>query len=365
MKQKALVVITSVLLSVSAVWAEVSIDSGVSDASVNRSSEMNQAVGYAASAGGGELRVLFLGNSITLHAPAPKIGWTNAWGMAASAAERDYVHLVTRGIEAKTGRKARVLVKNIADFERGYRGWCPGDHLKKEAAFDPDYLIVAVGENVPTFQYEQDKADYREAFDRLLGFFIRNRHVRPNAVVRGVFWRNDARDALVADVASDLAVPFVKTDFAEESGMKAGAAFWHKGVANHPGDKGMAETARRILEALFPSETDFAVTVGGQSVKVRPIRISAMPYNQWAPNYQRPVNQTETAACVTIEAEGATEVRVRTTARSRSRTSGRKGACFRAAGGGRARSAPRRWHRTTGTCFSKTEKCLVRRAKLG
>jgi len=34
---------------------------------------------------------------------------------------------------------------------------------------------------------------------RRFGFFIRNRHVRPNAVVRGVFWRNDARDALMAE----------------------------------------------------------------------------------------------------------------------------------------------------------------------
>ena len=33
-------------------------------------------------------RVLFLGNSITLHAPAPNIGWTGNWGMAATRANR-------------------------------------------------------------------------------------------------------------------------------------------------------------------------------------------------------------------------------------------------------------------------------------
>ena len=33
-------------------------------------------------------RVLFLGNSITLHGPAPAIGWEGNWGMAASTVRK-------------------------------------------------------------------------------------------------------------------------------------------------------------------------------------------------------------------------------------------------------------------------------------
>ena len=65
-------------------------------------------------------RVLFLGNSITLHGPAPAIGWTGNWGMAASAEHLDYVHLLTADIAAVSGEQPTVMVKNIADFERGY-----------------------------------------------------------------------------------------------------------------------------------------------------------------------------------------------------------------------------------------------------
>ena len=43
-------------------------------------------------------RVLFVGNSITLHGPRPQIGWTNNWGMAATARDRDYVHLLQKKI---------------------------------------------------------------------------------------------------------------------------------------------------------------------------------------------------------------------------------------------------------------------------
>ena len=56
-------------------------------------------------------RVLFVGNSITLHGPRPQIGWTNNWGMAASARDKDYVHLLQKRIAAAQPEAQCILLQ--------------------------------------------------------------------------------------------------------------------------------------------------------------------------------------------------------------------------------------------------------------
>lgn len=281
----------------------------VSDAEKNGATQMNATGAEAAAGTGCGVRVVFIGNSITLHGAAPAIGWTNVWGMAASAEEKDYVHIVTRGIETETGRKADVRVRNLADFERNFRAY---DFKRDQDLidFNPDYLVVALGENVPGLGKDEDRIAFRDAFKKLLGGFMRGR-AKPNTVVRGVFWKNALKDEMMAHAASDYALTFVKTDVSDDPSMKALGLFKHGGVQAHPGDKGMAETARRILDGFFPKDSGYAAWVDGKPVLVRPIRISGQPFNQWAPGYQRPVDQTEIAGLVKIEADGKTEFRVK------------------------------------------------------
>ena len=39
-------------------------------------------------------KILVVGNSILRHGPCKEIGWERDWGMAASAPEKDFVHLL-------------------------------------------------------------------------------------------------------------------------------------------------------------------------------------------------------------------------------------------------------------------------------
>ena len=221
------------------------------DAARHGSSEMNQTEVQADWRSEGGVRILFLGNSITLHGPAPKIGWTNDWGMAASAPEKDYVHLVTRGIEERTGRKADVRVRNLYRFERDFRNYDLGAGLADLKGFEPDYLVVSLGENAPDLSTEDDRLAFRDAFVRLLSAFFHD-GLRPKTVIRGLFWPNDAKNAALMQVADAVAVPIVTAAIGEDRAMLAYGRFAHEGVCRHPGDAGMAELARRLLAGFFP-----------------------------------------------------------------------------------------------------------------
>ena len=233
------------------------------DAARHHSSALNPLLYTAAEEVPDGLKVLFVGNSITLHKPCPEVGWTNDCGMAASAAKNDYVHLVARGIARRTGRRTSLRIANIAYYERHYRDAGFLTNLAEEVSFKPDVIVLALGENAPDLRTAQDRNDFRSSVVRLLRRLSAECAQPPKVVVRGVWWANEAKDAALAAAAKDCGVPFVKADVASLGGMDArGAGFAHAGVASHPGDRGMAEIAARILGALYPPGDRGAAAVG-------------------------------------------------------------------------------------------------------
>ena len=137
-------------------------------------------------------KVLFLGNSITLHGPLESIGWTGNWGMAASAPDKDYVHLLSARLAEVSNGKPHTMVRNVADFERQYASFDVQSKFMEEHDFKADLIIIAIGENVPALAGEKELAEYEAAVTRLLQSF--QAKSKPTIFVRSTFWSDDAKN---------------------------------------------------------------------------------------------------------------------------------------------------------------------------
>ena len=205
-------------------------------------------------------RVLFLGNSITLHGPAPKIGWTGNWGMAASAVEKDYVHLLTAQIAKATGGMPEVKAKNIADFERNLDAYNLAEGLKDELEFKADLIIVAIGENSAALTTDEAKLRFSTSFAKL--FAELKRHGNPTLIVRSQFWADSAKDERMKQACLDVGGVFVEISQlgADEANFaRSERKFEHAGVAGHPGDKGMQALADELWKAISKRATPESV----------------------------------------------------------------------------------------------------------
>lgn len=142
-----------------------------SDAELYDSAAMNATASVkSAVRNDGGVRIVFIGNSITLHEKAPQIGWHNEWGMAASAAEKDYVHLVTAEIERRLGCKADVRVRNLADFERGFKTY---DFAQIQDLVDFQLCVSNNRMFPPEGSYDNSIGDDKELINAPCGTFKR------------------------------------------------------------------------------------------------------------------------------------------------------------------------------------------------
>lgn len=195
----------------------------------------------------GQKRVLFFGNSITRHEPKPDIGWSGDWGMAASAKEKDYVHLVLAGLEQRYGTVDWCIASG-SEWERAF--W--QEHMPAEAYaaardFDADIVIIRVGENILREDYNAH--DFRSAAERIVRYLAPSTDAK--VVVTDPFWFNAAMSEDFRVIAERNGYRFCPIgDLSRDESNMAIGKFEHRGVSIHPGDLGMARIAGRILTAL-------------------------------------------------------------------------------------------------------------------
>ena len=199
----------------------------------------------------GSPRFMFLGNSITKHAPKEEIGWYGNYGMAASCEENDYVHVMMADIR-KTYPNASFCITQGWKWEAQF--WDDSSYSNFEAARDyaADVLFFRIGDNV---RYERldEGHDLVTGTEDFLKFLS-----APNTriIYSTCFWTRKPVDDKFREVAARAGKPIVELgDLGDDPKMRAVGLFEHAGVAWHPGDEGMRNLAERLL-AAWHAEND-------------------------------------------------------------------------------------------------------------
>lgn len=196
----------------------------------------------------GVKKILFVGNSITRHAPNPTIGWHGDWGMAASCKANDYVHQTVSMLEQKLG-KVDYCIAQAAEWERNLLD--PDAVFEKYYTpardFNADIVIIRIGENIKKEDIENSRAS--ECYAKMIRFFSKNCDAQ--VIVTGSFWKNELRDSVILQAAKLTNSIFVSiADIEQIEGSMALGEFEHKGVAVHPSDFGMKLIAEHVVNSI-------------------------------------------------------------------------------------------------------------------
>ena len=188
-------------------------------------------------------RIMFLGNSITLHSLRPEIGWFHDWGMAASSEENDYVHLLKSEVK-KIHPDAVFCICQAAEWESQYKTGSDILQIYSDARdFGADIIVMRIIENCPSANFDHDT--FTRKLHELLTYL--NPTGKAKVILTTGFWRHPGDNAILA-YGKEQSIPvIVLGDLGDDDDMKAIGLFKHTGVANHPGDIGMKQIAERIF----------------------------------------------------------------------------------------------------------------------
>ena len=215
---------------------------------------------------GGESRCVFvLGNSITRHGPASEIGWAGDWGMAASSPEKDYVSQLLKLLSEKSKSEAwmadrlssGMLEKNPEKFKLTLSSI----QQSKKA----DVVIVAVGDNfIPDVaNVDLFSKTYLETLNTL-------RPLKGVLACVGTWWTSPLKNKIIkknCSVAGGIYVDISGLSDSPENVAGNQQNIAHKGVATHPGDRGMKAIAERIYKLIPHADRTEKMSQGRDTIR--------------------------------------------------------------------------------------------------
>jgi len=215
-------------------------------------------------------RILFVGDSITLHGVSDStrrdLGWDHVAGMAASAPERDYVHLLAARIQdAMPERKVEIYYDSqvTREIEHGFKeGTFAAKHARLQtiaADLRPHLVVIQLGEH----EMQERGVEYlRASCDRLLGA-LKALAPESGVICAGVWLPGDktagrdhyssgwgaAVENAMRSSCEKHGIPFASVrDLAGDPSCRGWGT--HAGVQWHPNDKGMEGYARVLFTAF-------------------------------------------------------------------------------------------------------------------
>ncbi|MBN1469491.1 MAG: SGNH/GDSL hydrolase family protein [Fusobacteriaceae bacterium] len=193
------------------------------------------------------IKVLIIGNSLTLHPISEKVNWERVCGMAASSKENDYVHLLFEKLKTY---KENILFKytNYAIFEREFEKIS----INELVEFNANFIIFQLGDNV------SDLDNFKQNYIELINCF---KNEKTAILLTTPFFYSNEKNRIVSDVAknTDSFLIDLSNLYSDKRNFaKAEYNYKHKGVGLHPGDFGM----KNIADAIF-------ITIN--AIKKRPI----------------------------------------------------------------------------------------------
>ncbi len=194
-------------------------------------------------------RMMVVGNSIMSHAPAPDIGWTNFNGMAASAPEKDYAHLLTSLLET---RHSPVMLKlqSGGTFERefGRATYSLDEFNESLQTFKPDLILVRLGENVDEGEVLGGR-NFELQFRRLLERLASGSQPAKIICTTSV-WNRPKTDAIIRKVTTEKGYPLVDLSSMVGQDQYLATQYKNPGVSAHPNDAGMQRITDLIWEQV-------------------------------------------------------------------------------------------------------------------
>ena len=191
-------------------------------------------------------KVLILGNSITWHPASPSINWFGNWGMAATAADKDFLSLLTDKIK-ENNEQNEVLGRNVYPFERAYEtiSLTEFEDLK---TFKADIIVIRFGENIA----EPERAATPELQIAVNTFVDYLADGRPVIVILTTpFWTNLGVNQNFLALSEQNKWPLIPLhDLSLANENMALERFENSSVGRHPGDLGMERIASRIWAVL-------------------------------------------------------------------------------------------------------------------